>query len=310
MRIPTITVVGPAVHAAALLLAFALPLAAQNISARPTYGTLDLTAGFRPDPQVISISAGGSHRSELAGCDTYIHAAAPDVDINYDSGSLPLTISATSSSDVVLLVNTPDGRWHCDDDSGPGTNPTLVFASPLSGNYNVWVGTYSSQSGNLPPAQLQVTELGGVGGASNGSSGSAELDWSAPPTYGTIDLSGGFSPDPFTQWVAAGGADAVPDLGPGCRGYVNATAPDLDLDFEAGSLPLNIYVRSDTDVTLIVNQPDGSWICSDDADGSNPHIRLERPQSGTYNIWIGTYAPSSAPLPESTLYISELSPDW
>lgn len=286
--------------------------AAQDISATPVYGTLDLSSGFSPDPQVRSLSAGGSHRTSLGGCDAYIYSAAPDYDLNYRAGSLPLIISATSDSDVLLLVNTPDGRWHCDDDSGDGLDPMLTFSSPQSGNYNIWVGTYSNRSENLPAARLFISELrAGADGDDGSSSSSVSLNYGARPTYTTFNLESGFTPDPTRHTVRAGGRDAVPSsLGSGCRGYVNAAAPDVDLNYSAGGYPLNIYARSSSDVTLIINQPDGSWICNDDANGTNPHVRIEKPMSGNYNIWIGTYSQSSSSLPESTLHISELSPDW
>lgn len=285
---------------------------AQNISATPTFETLKLTAGFSPDPQVFRFSAGGSDEVTRGGCTMHIHSGAPDFDLNYRAGTLPLTISATAEADLMLLVNTPDGRWHCDDDSGEGVDPSITFSSPQSGNYNIWVGTYSESSGALPAAELYVSELGSTGNGSGGSgrSSAVELNWGASPTYGTIDLGSGFSPDPYSRSVSAGGSDRAPDLGAGCRGHVNASAPDLDLNYTSGSFPLHIYARSDTDVTLIVNQPDGSWICGDDANGSNPHVRIAEPMSGNYNIWIGTYGASSSPLPQSVLYISELSPDW
>ena len=294
--------------AALAVLAF-LPasLVAQNVAATPTYGTVSLSAGFTPDPQIRSVTAGGNNYTTLAGCNAYIHAAAPDIDLNYRAGSYPLTIEARSGMDVTLLVNAPDGSWYCNDDGGNGTDALLTFGSPQSGQYNIWVGTYRAQSGTLPEAQLYITELGGSGSSSSSNGGGA-LDWSAQPTYGTINLSAGFSPDPHMRSISAGGSQAVPDFGAGCRGYA-ATAPDLDLNYNAGGFPLNIYAKSGSDVTLIVNAPDGSWHCSDDVSGTNPQVHFSRPLSGNYNIWIGTYR-SSGTLPESVLYISEVDPRW
>ena len=57
-----------------------------------------------------------------------------------------------------------------------------------------------------------------------------------------------------------------------------------------------------------MNQPDGSWICSDDEMGSDPMVRLQSPRSGNCNIWIGTYEASESPLPPATIYISEVDP--
>lgn len=284
-----------------------LPAVAQNVAAAPTYGTVNLSAGFSPDPQIRSVSAGGNNYTTLAGCNAYIHAAAPDLDLNYQAGSFPLTIEARSGMDVTLLVNAPDGSWYCNDDGGNGTDALLTFASPRSGQYNIWVGTYRAQAGTLPEAQLYITELVGSGGGYSSNAGGT-LDWRAQPTYGTINLSAGFSPDPHMRSISAGGSQAVPDFGAGCRGYA-ATAPDLDLNYNAGGYQLNIYAKSSSDVTLIVNAPDGNWYCSDDVSGTNPHVSFSSPLSGNYNIWIGTYR-SSGTLPESVLYISEAAPRW
>jgi hypothetical protein len=137
-----------------------------------------------------------------------------------------------------------------------------------------------------------------------------EPNWRAAPTYGTIDLSSGFTPDPYLRSIAAGGANEVALGGSECTGYIHAAAPDLDLNYRAGQYQLSIYAKSDTDITLIVNAADGRWYCSDDVSGTNPAIVFSNPPSGNYNIWIGTYRPTSTPLPESVLYISEMAPRW
>ncbi len=285
-----------------------LPLAAsaQNVAAVPTYGTVNLSAGFTPDPQIRSVSAGGNDYTTLAGCNAYIHAAAPDLDLNYSAGGFGLTIEARSGMDVTLLVNAPDGSWYCDDDGGEGTNSALTFSAPQSGQYNIWVGTFRAQAGTLPEAQIYITELGG-GASTSYTPSSGGLDWSLQPNYGTVTLGSGFSPDPYMRSISAGGSVGVPDYGSGCRGFAS-TAPDLDLNYTAGGYQLNIYAKSDQDVTLIVNAPDGSWWCSDDAHGTNPHVNFGSPQSGNYNVWIGTYR--SGTMPESVLYISEAAPRW
>lgn len=285
-----------------------LTVAAQNVAAVPTYGTINLSAGFTPDPQVHAVTAGGNNYTTLGGCNAYIHAPAPDLDLNYQAGGYPLTINARSGMDVTLLVNAPDGSWYCNDDGGDGTDAALTFSSPMSGQYNIWVGTYRAQSGTLPQAQIYITEVGGTTSYDGGSTGGGSLVWSAAPTYGTIELNAGFNPDPYTRTIAAGGSQAVPDFGAGCRGFA-ASAPDLDLNYNAGGFQLNIYATSGSDVTLIVNGPDGNWYCSDDAYGTNPHVNFANPLSGNYNIWIGTYR-SSGQMPQSTLYISEGAPQW
>ena len=148
---------------------------------------------------------------------------------------------------------------------------------------------------------------GGIGGRSSpvAASGSAP-NWGGTPRLGTIQLAIGFSP--YEREVPAGGNDAVDLDAPDCIGYIDASEPTLDLNYTAGSQALRIHARSGTDVTLVVNQPNGSWICSDGVDGTNPIIMMSSPLSGNYNIWIGTRDPNGDALPTANLFISELDP--
>ena len=76
----------------------------------------------------------------------------------YNAGSMPLIFSVSSDVDTTLVVNAPNGSWHCDDDSGVnGSNPQVRFDSPQSGQYDIWVGTYSS--GPPRPSVLHVSEM-------------------------------------------------------------------------------------------------------------------------------------------------------
>lgn len=146
--------------AAALAAVTAGVATAQNFSLNPTYGTLNLTAGFQPDPQVVAVQSGGSLNAQTlsSSCRGFI-ANAPDVRINYTPGTgLPLIISANASADTTLVVNGPDGSWYCDDDSGTaGLNPMVRFNNPRGGQYDIWIGTYGNAS--LQPAQLAISEL-------------------------------------------------------------------------------------------------------------------------------------------------------
>lgn len=133
--------------------------AAQNYNLAPAYGTVNLNAGFTPDPQVVSVQSGGNinANSISSSCRGFI-ADAPDVRLNYSSGSFPLILSVNSNADTTLVVNAPDGSWYCDDDSGnAGMNPMVRFNSPQSGQYDIWIGTYGSAT--LQPAQLHISEL-------------------------------------------------------------------------------------------------------------------------------------------------------
>ena len=249
------------------------------------YGSDHLLAGFAPDPHSIVMEAGGgidifeAVGQECRGFTT----TAPSYDLTYQAGDLDLYISAYSDRDATLVVNAPDGSWRCDDDSAGDLNPGLHFNEPLSGAYQIWVGTYSE--GGEAAAALHVSELG-FGGEFEFESG---LDVSLPATSGSISLASGFLPDPFEVDLGAGGTHSAEYAADShCRGYVNE-APTYELEFTSGELPLYISAASETDTTLVINAPDGSWICNDDQDGFNPGVMISEPLSGIYDIWVGTY---------------------
>lgn len=332
--------------ALAAIMLTAAPALAQtpNWRAQPVYGTLELSGAFSPDPQVREVRAGGTSRSGLNDCPGYLNASAPDLDVRYaGSGTFDLTFSAASRSDVAILVHTPDDRWFCDDDGADAPlNAKVTVPQTTSGTYSVWVLTYANTT-DRPTAYVGVSEVGrevnendpfgggttseggegsgnrggsrivdgGGRGSTSGSggSGSGMPDWTATPLYGQTTLRAGFRPDPYVQDVTAGGSTRNPVSGSGCVGYINTAAPDFAFTYTAGSLPLNIYAKSDDDTSLVVYTADGRWICDDDSgDGLNPHIRISNPQSGSYQVWVGVY--SSGSLPRAQINISELSPRW
>lgn len=137
----------------------AAPAAAQDPDLEPHYETIHLSANFRPDPRSVLMQSGGAiSASDIrADCKGFI-STPPDVRLVYSAGALPLIISAHSLEDTTLVVNAPDGTWHCDDDSGPGRwNPSLSWDAPQSGAYDIWVGSYSE--GTLSEARLYISEI-------------------------------------------------------------------------------------------------------------------------------------------------------
>lgn len=135
--------------------------------------------------------------------------------------------------------------------------------------------------------------------------GAVAQDVNGQPNYGTVNLRTGFLPDPHVIPLQSGGDIDVSHLNANCRGFITST-PDVRLVYTSGTLPLYISVDFSADTTLVVNGPDGEWYCDDDGGtrGLNPSIRFETPQSGRYEIWVGTYG--SAELRNARLNISEL----
>ncbi|MEM6784433.1 MAG: hypothetical protein AAF624_11950 [Bacteroidota bacterium] len=280
--------------ALALLLVPASTLA-QDIAASPTYGDVSLTEGFRPDPHTTTLTAGGSIEVNKGACTYGYVADAPDVDLYYTtSGGSDLYIYAESDSDVTLLVNAPDGSWLCDDDGLGNRDPLIAIPNAADGLYDIWIGTYGDE---MQAATLHISEIAPSGGGGSSADG---IDIGAAPTYGDVNVSRGFGSN--TTTLTAGGS-FQPDFGSCTYGNV-AGAPDVDLYYTTdGSGPLFISVESEGDTTLLVNMPDGSWVCDDDSgNGSNPLLIIPNAADGLYDIWVGTYGDA---MQSATLTISE-----
>jgi hypothetical protein len=129
-------------------------------------------------------------------------------------------------------------------------------------------------------------------------------NFSRNPAFGTLNLSSGFADDPRVVNVTAGGQRSANGLGEGCVGSI-ADAPDVRVNYQAGSLPLHFFVTSGQDTTLVINGPDGQWYCNDDTNGVNPVVSFTQPGSGQYDVYIGHYG-QGAHIP-AQLHVSEVS---
>jgi hypothetical protein len=133
--------------------------ACPNWEASPSFGQISLNSGFLPDPYRRRVTAGGGNN--LANCNSVPGvgwiAVRPDFDLYYTAGGYKLTIAIESSVDTILLINDPNGQWHFNDDSPAyGLGAGITFNNPVSGLYDIWIGTYNQGSGI--PANLVITE--------------------------------------------------------------------------------------------------------------------------------------------------------
>lgn len=145
---------------AAALLAAGAAQACPNYNLRAAFGTITLPGGFTPDPYVRNVTAGGGFYLPNCGFNwAGWVAAAPDFQFSYSAAGYPLTLAISSNVDTVLLINGPDGTWYFNDDAGGayGLGAALTFRNPMSGVYDIWIGTYNRGSGIR--AQLFITEL-------------------------------------------------------------------------------------------------------------------------------------------------------
>lgn len=145
-------------------LAFAALLApgaavAQNAGLTANFGEIRLSAGFTPDPHRVELTAGGSidayTDTDLPGSCVGDISNAPDYEITYSAGSYPLVFRTRSSTDTTLIINGPDNRWYCDDDSWGDGDAEVRFNKPSSGTYDIWIGTFN---GGTAAATLLITE--------------------------------------------------------------------------------------------------------------------------------------------------------
>lgn len=266
-----------------------------DTGAEPNYGDISLKSGFMPDPWEISLMAGGAFDlSNLDNSYSGFVSKAPDVNLNFTGESESLGFEVTSNEDTVLLINMPGGVWTFSDDVN-GVNPLINLTTPEPGLYNIWVGTYDDN--NLTSATLSVTELN-----DSDPQMSDTPDIAADPNFGDIELISGFSPDPYTREVVAGGSFNL--SGMGYSGYIS-DAPDFDFYFTPGESfsSITITVESEEDTILLINTPKMEWLYNDDSTGMNPSITISNPSDGLFNIWIGTYNTETA---NATLSISEL----
>jgi hypothetical protein len=107
----------------------------------------------------------------------------------------------------------------------------------------------------------------------------------------TTTLSAGFTPDPTTVELTAGGSVDASTLGSDCRGLIDV-APNHIVMYSGGGSLLRLFFNSEGDSTLVVLKPDGSYVCNDDFPGTlDPLVDIVNPGAGPYSIWVGTYQP-------------------
>ena len=105
-------------------------------------------------------SGGSVDVSYLGGGCTGFATSAPDFSVNYTAGAFPtLRFYFVGSGDSTMIINGANGQFACNDDSFGTLNPTIDFNSPVSGRYDIWIGSFAS--GSFISGTLSVTESTG-----------------------------------------------------------------------------------------------------------------------------------------------------
>ena len=137
----------------------------------------------------------------------------------------------------------------------------------------------------------------------------AEIDASGEPSGGTHALTSGFSPEQVRFDVPSGGEHLASELTAEnetpCAGGWLGSAPSARFEFEQPTdRPLIFFVDTpDSDPTLAIRAPDGSWHCNDDWHSLMPRIFFADPAEGSYDVFVGSYTEGSTP--SVTLVVTE-----
>ena len=253
-------------------------------------GSAGASPNHEPQPGFgqFRVLAGG-HEDFGSGCG-WVASDGPTHTFTGETDVQAVVIQARSDDDVTLVVETPDGEIHCDDDSLGNGNAELAFRDEGadgvgsqnvidagSGTYKVWVGTYSRDDGTLP-ATLTIFE--------------------APSEFPDSRRTDILLQDGFARGhvdLAAGGQYGVSMLAPEepgtCWGFI-ARDSSYALRYAAvpGARDLRFDVWSGTvDTTLVIRTPSGKWLCNDDHADLYPSVLVGNPESGTYHVWVGTH---------------------
>jgi hypothetical protein len=144
-------------------------------------------------------------------------------------------------------------------------------------------------------------------------------DPSNDKTSATIDLQSNFIMDPYLLPVIGKGEQAASSLKQGCNGFV-ASQPGVTVNWTGSTDQLNFFVYSDDDPAMVIQQPDGSYVCNDDAglDTVQPLVTIKNPANGQYKVFVGTgkqdqpalgfLGITKAPIDEARLASLDLSP--
>lgn len=289
---------------------------AGEAAAPEAFITMNLAAGFPLDPFLVSVNGGGAVDASTwgEGCVGFINDA-PTVTIDWEGETEFVEVFFYSDSDPVLVIETPDGEYLCADDANDLLlDPVIELSEPAAGRYNVWVGSYAADQ--LIPGLLVVTtqpeiNLGtfSVAGLIRRAAIPEDLiehEEVAPGRLLRDGLTGELITEAEAEAVLAqeeiidgerveltveGEAPAfeLPVAVGICAGYIDEE-PDVSFELEAEGNHLRIYFEGDADSTLVVQLPDGSILCNDDAvvgDNLNPLVDITDPPSGEYHVFVG-----------------------
>ena len=242
-------------------------------------GTFALDLGALP--LNLSLDAGGaaalsSFDEDCSGFTS--QAATVSIDVGSALWGEEIVVEATTDTDAVMAILSPDGTLFCNDDGPNGLNPQITLEPSGSGQHKIWVG--SLIEGETFTANVTI--------GTNMELHTGSIDQRAEPAFGQqIVLPG--APTNIRFAAPASSETALIETAVlGCDGFVS-TLPALDLVLQPG-FNSGIVIR--TEGAVLMRGPDDLWIC--DAGGT---IAFDSVLPGTYRTWVGPQAELLSILP-------------
>jgi len=250
------------------------------------FGSVQMVAGFLPDPVTVRGSAGTGQNAARLGratsgrCRGTI-AALPDFVFDVGAPFEYLRFQAAAAADTTIAVRGPQGL-SCDDDGAGDRNPRVEGPFP-AGRYEVWIGAANRRASGTP-YELTVTTF-------RTDSGGAIVAPSNAANFGEMRIARGFDAQRARVRGTSGAAIDAEDLGQSltgrCRGWI-ATRPDHLVTLTTAFDYLRVEAAAGQDTTLVVRGPQG-LMCDDDGAGHhNPRIEGAF-APGVYQVWVGSF---------------------
>ena len=246
----------------------------------PVAPAVDVTVALAPVAgRGVAVGAGErqSHTGSLDASDPVGDGGSlEDAYEFYASEGQTLSITMDSDDfDTLLRLRGPNGEIIAqnDDRPGGGLNSGINSRAPTTGSYTALANSYNGEGG----AYVLVIET-------------VQADpMSAPTAEQSFVLHPGFSPDPKMLMGTAGGTVEASQFSQSCRGWV-ATTPNHTMTL-TGQMPfLAVMINSAVDTTLVIQKPDGTYLCDDDGGGSFHPFVGGTFEAGTYQIYAGTFS--------------------
>jgi len=273
--------------------------------------SLSLSSGFIMDPYLLRVVSGGLQEASSLdeACQGFIKKQ-PDVVIDWSGEAAALHLFTYSNGDAMLVVETPDGEFLCNDDADDVTVDALIsIEEPQEGEYNIYAGSFRSEEPVM--GFLIITEIDPVDEMAaldltplldrrdyvdaEQLTPAIRLEDLSPhheAVFGKAELSPGFE---SVEVFAAGGGDVnvagLDGLDDACQGFVSLV-PSYSVIW-SGDGGFTAFFESEKNSAMGIVDPEGEVICNDNTaeENLNPLVQIQAAAEGEYDIYISSLGP-------------------